>query len=60
MLVLSRKNFQTVEIDGGIRVTVLETRNGKVKLGFEAPSNVPINRGEVQQAKERKALTQQS
>ena len=47
MLVLTRERFETVVIEGGIVVTVLECREGRVKLGFDAPTRLRIDRGEV-------------
>jgi carbon storage regulator CsrA len=53
MLVLSRKSDEAVVIGGSvgfermIKVTVVEIRNGKVRLGFEADADVPVNRLEV-------------
>ena len=53
MLVLSRKNQESVVIGGRdgfhqlLKVTVLEIGNGKVKLGFQVDSDVPIYRLEL-------------
>ncbi len=47
MLVLSRKQGERIQIDDAISLTVLSVRGGKVRLGFVAPSNVPIHREEV-------------
>jgi carbon storage regulator CsrA len=53
MLVLSRKNNEAVVIGGSesfermIKITVVEIKNGRVRLGFEADATVPINRLEV-------------
>lgn len=47
MLVLGRKKNQTVIISELIKVTVLEVRGDLVKLGFEAPTDIPIVRGEI-------------
>lgn len=48
MLVLSRSESQKVDVaDGEIVVTVLEIRGKLVRLGFEAPGSVSINRREV-------------
>ena len=53
MLVLSRKNNEAVVIGGPesiermIKITVVEIKNGRVRLGFEADAAVPINRLEV-------------
>jgi carbon storage regulator len=53
MLVLTRKSRQAVVVGGSggferlLKVTVLEIQGGKVRLGFEAPANVPVHRWEV-------------
>jgi carbon storage regulator len=47
MLVLTRKPGETVVIDGGITLTVLEVRNDGIRLGIDAPRTVDIHRGEV-------------
>ena len=47
MLVLSRKLNETILINNTIRVTVVEVRGDKVRLGIEAPNDVPVHRQEV-------------
>ncbi len=47
MLVLSRKEDQVIVIDGRIRVTVVEIRGGHVRLGIEAPRDIPVFRSEI-------------
>jgi carbon storage regulator len=47
MLVLSRKRGERIVIGQNIELTVVEVRGGKVRLGFTAPSGVPIHREEV-------------
>ena len=47
MLVLSRKKNESIIIDGNITITVVEVRGDKVRLGIEAPREVPIHRSEV-------------
>ena len=53
MLVLSRKPLEAVVVGGGdgierlVKVTVLEIKHGSVRLGFEAPADVPVHRWEV-------------
>ena len=47
MLVLSRKIGESIQIEGGIRVTVTEVRGGRVRLSIEAPSDVRVLRKEI-------------
>jgi len=47
MLVLSRKNGESIIIGDDIRVTVLESRNNRVKIGITAPKDVDIYREEL-------------
>lgn len=47
MLVLTRKLGETIVIEGGITVTVVEVRGNRVKLGVIAPENRFIHRAEV-------------
>jgi len=47
MLVLSRKVDEQIIIGDNIRVTVVSIRGNQVRLGFEAPSAVPIFREEL-------------
>lgn len=49
MLVLSRKRNESIIIDGGkIKITVVEVRGDKVRLGIEAPTDISVHREEVQ------------
>jgi carbon storage regulator len=48
MLVLSRKQGETVCIGHNIRVTVLGLRGNVLKLGIDAPRGVRILRSELQ------------
>lgn len=57
MLVLARKRGESVVIGSNITVTILEVRGDRVKLGFEAPGEVPIHRLEVQQSVESESAT---
>jgi carbon storage regulator len=47
MLVLSRKLTESICIGDGITVTILEVRQGRVRLGIDAPPAVRIQREEV-------------
>lgn len=53
MLVLSRKRNESVVINDQIVVTVVEVRGDKVRLGIQAPRDVPIHRSEVMAAIQR-------
>lgn len=47
MLCLTRNTSDEIFINETIRLVVLGIENGKVRLGFEAPKEVPIRRGEI-------------
>jgi carbon storage regulator len=47
MLVLSRKQGEKVQIGDGIVITVVDIERNKVRLGIEAPRDVPIYRTEL-------------
>jgi carbon storage regulator len=50
MLVLSRKKDESIMINDHIRVTVVEIRGDKVRLGIDAPKDVTVHRREVYEA----------
>jgi len=50
MLVLSRKKDESIIINDHIRVTVVEIRGDKVRLGIDAPKDVSVHRREVYEA----------
>jgi carbon storage regulator len=56
MLVLSRKKNESIVIDDRIKIVVVEIRGDKVRLGVEAPKEVPVHRQEVYDAIKRSAL----
>lgn len=47
MLVLSRKPNQSVILGSHVKITVLGVRGKSVRLGIEAPREVPIRRHEL-------------
>ena len=47
MLVLSRKKNESIVINDNITIVVVEIRGDKVRLGVEAPKEVPVHRREV-------------
>jgi carbon storage regulator len=55
MLVLSRKKNESIVINNDITIVVVEIRGDKVRLGVEAPKEVPVHRREVYDAIRRNA-----
>ncbi|HEC66122.1 MAG TPA: carbon storage regulator [bacterium] len=47
MLVLTRRSGERIKIGDNVFVTVLEISRGRVRLGFDAPRDVIINRCEI-------------
>ena len=57
MLVLSRKKNESIVINNDIKIVVVEIRGDKVRLGVEAPREVPVHRREVYDAIQRSKET---
>jgi carbon storage regulator len=49
MLVLSRKQTESIWIGDDIEITVVETRANRVRLGIKAPPHVAVHRHQVVQ-----------
>jgi carbon storage regulator len=47
MLILSRKPGESIVIDGRIRVKIVRLDGDVIKVGIEAPADVPVHRQEV-------------
>jgi carbon storage regulator len=47
MLVLARKPGEAIQIGDGITVHVVEIRGKQVRLGIEAPAEMPVHRREI-------------
>ena len=47
MLVLSRGEGQVITIGDSIRITIVEVRGDKVRVGIDAPRDVQVMRAEV-------------
>jgi carbon storage regulator len=47
MLVLTRKNGQSIMLGDDIEITVISNDGTKVRLGIQAPAYVPIHRTEI-------------
>ena len=50
MLILSRKINESFVINNNIVVTIVEVNRGKVRIGIEAPSDIPVHRKEIYEA----------
>jgi carbon storage regulator len=48
MLVLSRREGEEIVIAGNIRVVVVSSEGGRIRLGISAPPSVSVNRKEVE------------
>lgn len=59
-MVLSRKEQESIIINNNIKVTVVGIRGDKVRLGIEAPKEVPVHREEVYDTIKRKESQQKN
>jgi len=59
MLILSRKKNESIVINDNITIVIVEIRGDKVRLGVNAPKEVPVHRQEVYDAIRRKHLDNQ-
>lgn len=53
MLVLSRHRDESIMIGDDVVVTVVDIRGDKVRLGIDAPQDIPVHRREVYDAIQR-------
>jgi carbon storage regulator len=53
MLVLSRQRDESIIIGDNVVVTVVDVRGDKVRLGIQAPREIPVHRREVYEAIQR-------
>ena len=56
MLVLSRQRDESIIIGDNVVVTVVDIRGDKVRLGIQAPHEIPVHRREVYEAIQRENL----
>ena len=57
MLVLSRKLNESIIINDSIRVTIVEIRGDKIRIGIEAPKDVSVHRREIYDAINQRNVT---
>jgi len=50
MLALSRKKHESIVINDNITIVVIDIRGDTVRLGIEAPKEIPVHRHEVFEA----------
>jgi carbon storage regulator len=50
MLVLSRQRDECIIIGDDIKITIVDIRGDKVRIGIDAPKSVPVHREEVYKA----------
>ncbi|MGH9175442.1 MAG: carbon storage regulator CsrA [Vicinamibacterales bacterium] len=55
MLVLSRQRDESIVIGDQIVITIVDIRGDKVRLGIQAPTEIPVHRQEVYDAIQREA-----
>lgn len=53
MLVLTRKRNESIVIGDSLVVTVVDIHGDKVRLGIDAPDDIPVHRKEVYEAIQR-------
>lgn len=47
MLVLTRKNGESIKIGDDIEITIVSVKNDQVKIGIKAPKSVEVFRKEI-------------
>ncbi|MBT2685452.1 carbon storage regulator CsrA [Bacillus sp. ISL-37] len=47
MLVLTRKNGESIKIGDDIEITIVSAKNDQVKIGIKAPKNIEVFRSEI-------------
>lgn len=50
MLILSRKKNEIIKLGDDIDIVVVEIRGDKVRLGINAPQDMPVHRQEIYDA----------
>ena len=53
MLVLSRHRDESIMIGDNVVITIVDIRGDKVRLGIDAPNEIPVHRQEVYEAIQR-------
>lgn len=60
MLVLTRRPGEEIVIDGRIRLTVVSVKGDRIRIGFEAPPSVVVDRQEIHERRQRSDIVKVS
>ena len=60
MLVLSRHRDESIMIGDDVVITIVDIRGDKVRVGIDAPKDIPVHRREVYEAIQRENKQQES
>jgi len=60
MLVLSRQRDESIMIGDDVKITIVDVRGDKVRLGIEAPKHIPVHRMEIYEAIQREKKEKQA
>lgn len=60
MLILTRKLKESLRVGDDVIISVLDVRGGQVRLGIEAPKEIPVHREEIYQRIQRAKEEEQS
>ena len=53
MLILTRRTGETLHIGDDVEVTVMAVNGSQVRIGIKAPRDVPVDREEIAERKQR-------
>ncbi|MFH0711848.1 MAG: carbon storage regulator CsrA [archaeon] len=59
MLVLSRNRDESIMIGDEMEITIIDIRDGKVRLGITVPKSIPVHRREIYDAIQREKAQQE-
>jgi carbon storage regulator len=51
MLILSRRRDETIRIGENVLLKIVSVKDGRVRIGIDAPKDIPIARGDMKKKK---------